>query len=97
MSKDFIKEEVSKLSTMREVYSKARELKAEGYDIDLVNTIVSARIKELVAESKTGYTRLTKVLISSTDVPRTKVTQFEVKIENLNSPNVSLLDGVFIL
>ena len=77
------------VETLTDVYSIARQLKSEGVEAVVVNDYVTRVKKRLVAKSA-GIQRINRIPINIEEAPTMPITQFFIKIENLNRPLITI-------
>ena len=81
-----------KAETLSDVYSIARQLKVEGLEAVVVNDYVT-KAKKMLLQRSAGIKRINRIPISMEEAPTTPVTQFFIKIENLNRPLIMITDS----
>lgn len=79
------------VETLTDIYSIARQLKAEGVEAVVVNDYVTRVKKRLVAKSA-GIHRINRIPIMMEEAPTQPITQFFIKIEYLNRPLIMMTE-----
>ena len=85
------------VNTLADVYLVARELRAEGVDPIVINSLITTVKKRLIARGN-GVKRLNRIPIPTEEASTTQVTQFFVQIQHFHRPLIIVnQDGTILI